>query len=75
MVPVSITTHIYALHIHSVVPTSSFLCIQDFCRVFLSICVHFLYISVLYVAHGSIVVKAPCYKPEGRGFDTDEVIF
>jgi hypothetical protein len=22
------------------------------------------------VAHGSVVVKAPCYMPEGRGFDT-----
>jgi hypothetical protein len=21
-------------------------------------------------AHGSVVVKALCYKPEGRGFDT-----
>jgi hypothetical protein len=24
---------------------------------------------------GSVVVKALCYKPEGRGFDTDEVNF
>jgi hypothetical protein len=24
---------------------------------------------------GSVVVKALCNKPEGRGFDTDEVIF
>jgi hypothetical protein len=25
--------------------------------------------------HISVVVKALCYKPEGRGFETDEVIF
>jgi hypothetical protein len=24
---------------------------------------------------GSVVVKALCYEPEGRGFDTDEVVF
>jgi hypothetical protein len=24
-------------------------------------------------AHGSIVVKALCYEPEGGGFDIDEV--
>jgi hypothetical protein len=26
-------------------------------------------------ARGSVVVKALCYKPEGRGFDSDEVNF
>jgi hypothetical protein len=25
--------------------------------------------------HGSVVVNELCYKPEGRGFDTDGVIF
>jgi hypothetical protein len=24
---------------------------------------------------GSVMVKALCYKPAGRGFDTDEAIF
>lgn len=42
--------HLYALHFHSVVPTSSLLCIQDSCQVFLSICIHFPYIlSIWYV--------------------------
>jgi hypothetical protein len=26
--------------------------------------------SVFFVARGSVVVKALCYKPEGHGFDT-----
>jgi hypothetical protein len=28
-----------------------------------------------WMSRGSVVVKALCYKPEGRGFDTDEAIF
>jgi hypothetical protein len=27
-------------------------------------------IYIVYGAHGSVVVKALCYKPEGRGFET-----
>jgi hypothetical protein len=29
----------------------------------------------MYGARGSLVVKALCYKPEGRGSDPDEVNF
>jgi hypothetical protein len=32
--------------------------------------VHFSNILTIFVAHGSVVVKALCYKPDGRGFDT-----
>jgi hypothetical protein len=28
------------------------------------------FLSSIKEAHGSTVVKALCYKPEGRGFDT-----
>jgi hypothetical protein len=36
-----------------------------------------LFIATLIRARGSVVVKALCYKPEGRGFETrrDESIF
>jgi hypothetical protein len=31
----------------------------------------FIYLLIVYLgARGSVVVKALCYKPEGRGFDT-----
>jgi hypothetical protein len=32
-------------------------------------------IAIIHGARGSVVVKALRYKPEGRGFDPDEVIF
>jgi hypothetical protein len=28
------------------------------------------YVTYIYRARGSVAVKALCYKPEGRGFDT-----
>jgi hypothetical protein len=31
--------------------------------------------SPTYAIRGSLVVKALCYKPEGRGFDPNEVNF
>jgi hypothetical protein len=31
---------------------------------------NFLLVSFLYGARGTVVVKALCYKPEGRGVDT-----
>jgi hypothetical protein len=34
-----------------------------------------LLLLLLWGAGGSVVVKALCYKPEGRGFDTDEANF
>jgi hypothetical protein len=33
------------------------------------------YLRIFKLARGSVVVKALCYKPEGRGFNSDEAIF
>jgi hypothetical protein len=42
---------------------------QNVLLLIINYCLIFYFILFYFIAHGSVVVKVLCYKPEGRGFD------
>jgi hypothetical protein len=49
--------------------------VESSCIIRIARKIFYVILQPLFGACGSVVVKAVCYKPEGRGFDSDEVNF